>query len=513
MNRFVLFTANYGETIFIPLNTIVVYAVDSLNISISDTVNGLDVIYTFASNADLTAAIAAMTPDLLAITDLNNTYYLNPDNIVQFSMDMSDDIYVSAINDFLEMRFSSSIDQLAAYNLFKNYKVRELQAAYNLSDLPSPSAAVSSLGLSATVTKAASALQSTSSLAWAKMTGTPTTLGGYGITDAATSSQGAKADTALQSQAQADWNSSSGASMILNKPTLGTAAATSSSAYATAAQGALAATALQTAPVTTVAGRTGTVTLSNTDISGLGTAATTASTAYATAAQGAKADTALQTAPVASVAGRTGAITLSNTDISGLGTAATTASSAYATAAQGSLAATAYQSSTAIPYSQLTGTPTIPAAQIQSDWNASSGLGVILNKPTIPGAVTINNAPTTPPIVTTNAAANGAVLSTTKDVEVFYSLDLSTTANISGNASVISLLQINPSSSTTTGWVTINKASNSQALTLAITLQSVQGTSGSLVGRIPAGYSHRILNTIVGTASATFAFGQTITQG
>ena len=28
--------------------------------------------------------------------------------------------------------------------------------------------------------------------------------------------------------------------------------------------------------------------------------------------------------------------------------------------------------------------PTIPAAQVQSDWNATTGMGVILNKPTIP---------------------------------------------------------------------------------------------------------------------------------
>lgn len=48
----------------------------------------------------------------------------------------------------------------------------------------------------------------------------------------------------------------------------------------------------QTNSVTSVAGRTGAVTLSNTDISGLGTAATTAATDYATAAQGTKADTA-----------------------------------------------------------------------------------------------------------------------------------------------------------------------------------------------------------------------------
>lgn len=39
-------------------------------------------------------------------------------------------------------------------------------------------------------------------------------------------------------------------------------------------------------------------------------------------------------------------------------------------------------------YADLTGKPTIPAAQVQSDWNASTGLGVILNKPTIPSTTT-----------------------------------------------------------------------------------------------------------------------------
>jgi hypothetical protein len=37
--------------------------------------------------------------------------------------------------------------------------------------------------------------------------------------------------------AQADWNATSGAAQILNKPTLGTAAATAATDYATAAQG------------------------------------------------------------------------------------------------------------------------------------------------------------------------------------------------------------------------------------------------------------------------------------
>ena len=47
--------------------------------------------------------------------------------------------------------------------------------------------------------------------------------------------------------------------------------------------------------------------------------------------------------PVQSVAGRTGAVTIANTDVSGLGTAATTASTDYATSAQGSTADTAVQ--------------------------------------------------------------------------------------------------------------------------------------------------------------------------
>ena len=35
-------------------------------------------------------------------------------------------------------------------------------------------------------------------------------------------------------------------------------------------------------------------------------------------------------------------------------------------------------------YNDLSNKPTIPAAQVQTDWNAVSGLGVLLNKPTIP---------------------------------------------------------------------------------------------------------------------------------
>ena len=80
---------------------------------------------------------------------------------------------------------------------------------------------------------------------------------------------------------------------------LKSAAYTESSSYATAAQGALADSALQKADITTGSAN-GTIAVEGTDVAvkGLGSAAYTETSAYATAAQGAKADTALQSVEV-----------------------------------------------------------------------------------------------------------------------------------------------------------------------------------------------------------------------
>ena len=50
-------------------------------------------------------------------------------------------------------------------------------------------------------------------------------------------------------------------------------------------------------------------------------------------------------------------------------------------------------------YNSLTGRPTIPAAQVQVDWNSSSGLTSILNKPIVPAQ----------PSIVTNAAGTAAL--------------------------------------------------------------------------------------------------------
>lgn len=41
-------------------------------------------------------------------------------------------------------------------------------------------------------------------------------------------------------------------------------------------------------------------------------------------------------------------------------------------------------------YSDLTGSPTIPSAQVNSDWSATTGVSVILNKPSIPKVAYFN---------------------------------------------------------------------------------------------------------------------------
>ena len=95
----------------------------------------------------------------------------------------------------------------------------------------------------------------------------------------------------------------------------------------------------------TVGGTTKTITAATMKTSlGLGSAAYTASTAYATAAQGALADSALQKADITSGA-TNGTIKVDGTEVAvkGLGSAAYTNSTAYATAAQGTLAANALQ--------------------------------------------------------------------------------------------------------------------------------------------------------------------------
>ena len=76
-----------------------------------------------------------------------------------------------------------------------------------------------------------------------------------------------------------------------------------------------------------------------------------------------------------------------------------------------------------IPYSSLTGAPNIPAAQVNSDWTAVSGVSQILNKPVLATVATsgsyadLTNKPTIPsvnyPVTSVNAKLGAVVLNNT----------------------------------------------------------------------------------------------------
>ncbi|RYY51284.1 MAG: hypothetical protein EOO06_00720 [Chitinophagaceae bacterium] len=154
-------------------------------------------------------------------------------------------------------------------------------------------------------------------------------------------------------QSALDGKISSGASIpyatLTGVPTIpsNTNQLTNGSGYVTAAQAATA------APVQNVNGQTGAVTLTipAAQIQSDWNQTVTTALDYI------KNKPTIPSVTVTSVNSKTGAVVLSATDVGAIATGSS------------------------IPYSTLTGVPAIPAAQVQTDWNAVSGLGMLLNKP------------------------------------------------------------------------------------------------------------------------------------
>ena len=69
-------------------------------------------------------------------------------------------------------------------------------------------------------------------------------------------------------------------------------------------------------------------------------------------------------------------------------------------------------------YTDLTNKPTIPSAQVNADWNSSSGVSAILNKPVVPPLSSVTTAAAGSPSLTFNAA-NGQFTYTPPDLSKF----------------------------------------------------------------------------------------------
>lgn len=114
--------------------------------------------------------------------------------------------------------------------------------------------------------------------------------------------------------------------------------------------------------------------------------------------------------------------------------------------------------------------------------------------------------------IVTGTGATGFQVSANKSAFVNYSVTITTTATIGGNASGTIVLEIAPTNSATAGdWVEIARYTNGQAISLAIALQSTQTLAGTVSGFIPAGYYAKLRSiNNSGTPTYTFNSGQKI---
>lgn len=114
--------------------------------------------------------------------------------------------------------------------------------------------------------------------------------------------------------------------------------------------------------------------------------------------------------------------------------------------------------------------------------------------------------------VVTGTGATGFQVSATRNATARYNVKVTTTASIAGNADGYLTLEMAPTNSATAGdWVEVGRCGNSQALTLAVTLQSVQGTTCELTTDIPAGYYAKLRSvTTTGTVSFAYVSGQEV---
>ena len=91
-----------------------------------------------------------------------------------------------------------------------------------------------------------------------------------------------------------------------------------------------------------------------------------------------------------------------------------------------------------IPYSVLSGAPTIPAAQVQSNWTAASGMGVILNKPTLfSGSYTdLTNKPTAFSFSVAADDSTQRAISSNESIKFIGSGGITTASDAEGNITI-----------------------------------------------------------------------------
>lgn len=111
----------------------------------------------------------------------------------------------------------------------------------------------------------------------------------------------------------------------------------------------------------------------------------------------------------------------------------------------------------------------------------------------------------------TSTGAVGTQVSTTRDAYVMLNGSVSTTATIGGASAGDIILEVAPTNSATAGdWVEWGRIGNSQTISLALALNSVQLTKGTAVAFVPAGYYVKARTAGSGTVSYTLTSAKQI---
>lgn len=358
---------------------------------------------------------------------------------------------------------------------------------------------------------------------WTGITLTPTTVAGYGITDGV---------ILTGSYSDPVWITGLAWAKITGTPTLGTASTQNTSAFdASGAAATAQAFAIQRA------NQTGTQVAST--ISDFATAALMAvtwialtgkPTFSAVATSGSYADlsnkpsipsaqvnsdwsavsgvTQILNKPSLSTVATSGAYS-SLSGLPTLGTASAQATTAFATASQGALAASALQANQTITVSgDATGSgSTTIALTLSNVATAGTYSNVTVNAKglaTSGTTQTFSNA-VSRSVSTTNNTANGFQPSATQATYVQYPVTITSTATIGGAGSGTIVLEIcSTNSATGANWTTIDTFTNSQTITLAVALNSVQAMTTSVRGMVPVGWYCRI-RSLAATGTVTYS--------
>jgi len=166
---------------------------------------------------------------------------------------------------------------------------------------------------------------------------------------------------------------------------------------------------------------------------------------------------------------------------------------------------------------QILNKPTIPAAQVNSDWNASSGVAQVLNKPSLAMVATtgsytdLTNKPTRSFANPTRSLNTCFQVSSTRDALVSYSVDIATSLSLTAGQQGTVYLRTYTNASCTTGVQEVTRFVNGQTGTLTIGLALTQNVTGTLSGVIPAGaYVQIVTENNTGTPVFTYRVAQEV---